>query len=215
MAYNFQFEMPFELKVSGLKLVTQGQIDFMIKLFNRDESILPIISNECYPTLSWYVRSGYAEASFHVDADIPANRFINYSFSASPPESFQQYKKFGSVEGLVEFLEVRYQLNENLSVWVSPDEDEFGYEPNFEDDVYYLVPLTLERIQRIPQPMRREKLDELSGWLEDKSHFQYRFKLLDEEVENIWYGETGFRLKTMLAAEKGDQTAIKAWAAIK
>lgn len=216
MVYKFEFKMPSVLQATGLKLVTQAQIDFMLKLFNRDESITGIISNGCHPSLSWYIGGGYAIAKLHVDDDIPVNRFINYSYEASPPESLQTYKKLGGVESLVEFLEVTYQLHENLAVWCSTDEDELGYEPEWDGDYHYLIPLTLERIKRLRQPFRRKQLEEVIGvGYGYDYHFKYRFKLSDKEAQDIWYGESGFRLNTMLSAEKGDESAITAWAAIK
>lgn len=217
-----QFKMPSIFIKTGLKLITQGQIDFMVRLFNRDAALLPIIQHDCHPQLSWRVRGGNVTAAFHVGDPFLSNRHIIYSYSDNVPRDFKVEcdTKFNTIESFVEFVETTYQINEHLSMWASDNEEDLGYEPELdreedENSFDYLVPLTLERINRLDQPNRRMQLERVIGsGYGYKYHFKNRFYLSETQAQQIWYGETGFKLDVMLNAQKGDESAIKLWDAI-
>jgi hypothetical protein len=77
-------------------------------------------------------------------------------------------------------------------------------------DYSNLVPISLPRITRLPQPLKKQILEELYHHITKSNSFDHRFQIHGDDFNLLWYGETGFKLDCLLAAEKEDEQAKKA-----
>lgn len=209
-------ELPSKLAKMGLKLLHADQIEFMIKLFDCHPDVKGLLHGTCHPALVWFTGDGYAIATFYVNK-CDNEQFIDYSYKGAN-SWFKRDARFETPLELVEFLEINYQLSQAIAVWSSTERNHIGYSPDWDGDdrTGHLVPLTLEAIALVPQPERRYQLEELLGMYGyDYSVLQHRLKASKEQAQILWFGETGFRLQCMLAAELGDEDALEAWRCIK
>lgn len=218
----FIFQMPRSLRKTGLKIVTESQIKMMEALFNRDESIVPCVMDKCFTyVMKWYMGAGYAVANFHVQDEIPGNRFVYLSYEASPPEDFDS--SYYCIDDLVRRIEESYQIHESLSIWSSLDKDDLGYDPESPHDdfnYHFLVPLTKGTVERLPLHRRIDAFMEsydisLPAGEYHISRLAYTWNIPQSEVSELFYGfSEDWKIKVYWKAKSGDEKAKAALIAI-
>jgi len=157
LMYEYKYEAHHQMRQIKRHFVTDQEIQLMLDLFNRKIVVQNI-------QLHWNGMMGSQgiAASFHCNEDIPDNRFANLYKSDNAPYDWHCFSsgKAGISEVVFE-VEKKLQMEAGLACWISSDEDDLGYDPEFSsDDFYILLPVTYERIIRLPIAERIQFMSE-------------------------------------------------------
>lgn len=160
--------IPNCLRKVGIRFLNEAQVSFMKEVY---EGRGPLASEDVTVCLKWHLNG---EAL----AEISKGR-IYFGFEGNQREFSRSF----SLEDLISWLEIEYQTDELLSVWVSDDPEDFGYDPEYVDgeEERWLVPFTKEEVERLPLEKRIGALSKVEGVVNP-------FSLV--KVANAWREET-------------------------
>lgn len=209
------------LQKTGRKLVTDAQLAW---LRSFEEGTAPCLNEKHFQAIGRWEFNGLCyTATFRnhywsLDLDVQGNYENSWQVA---------------LDDLIEQLEVQFHLRNQLAVWASNDPTDLGYDPDFEDrdgddDMPWLMPLSIEAVQRCPAPLDSlEKCLKAQGMLHPDRQISssslerfcsnWNWNLSWDEVSELFYGfkpENSWQESTFWEARAGNPNAqqlVKEW----